>query len=222
MNENLFNRLAVAYKSKYQNCLDSEVANFIALLKYSDLLNKTLRFHQLGFMYSKIHKFQNNDTLRVHIWSKETYMQKPLMDIHNHYYNVNSYVYQGCIVNKLYGMSDLDSDSDATHSIYSGSYQSNDKRVLTRTDSKKKLWVEKEIKICQGSLYEISKSDIHSGSTCSDAFTLTVVYTENEGNPNPLVFGPLNGKTQYHYESKKVSNDIIEKLKNKITMPNSI
>lgn len=220
MDENIFNRLASAYKTKDQKLLVSEVANFIFTLKQSELLNETLRFHPLGFMYSKIHKFQNNDSLRVHIWSKENYKQEPLMDIHNHFYNVNSFVYQGCIINRLYGTSDVESESDATHSIYSGTYLNNDKRVLTRTDRKKKLWIEKEMIIRQGNLYEISKSQIHSGSTCTEEFTLTIVYTENEGNPNPLVFGPIAGNSQYYYESKKVSNDLIEDLKNKITMPN--
>lgn len=221
MDENVFNKLATAFKTKDQKILVSEVSNFIIILKQSDLLNKTLRFHPLGFMYSKIHKFQNNDSLRVHIWSKETYKQEPLMDIHNHFYNVNSFVYQGCIINRLFGISDLDSNSVATHSIYSGSYLSNDQRILTRTGSTKKLWLEKEIIINQGSLYEISKSEIHSGSSCCEDFTLTVVYTESEGNPNPLVFGPIEGKSQYQYKSKKVPDIIVNDMKNQITMPNN-
>lgn len=189
------------------------------LLLMQDVFSKTdfllgkLRFHPLGFIYYKMYEFSNNETLRIHIWNGQSKTQEPIMDIHNHFYDVNSYVLSGLLFNDLY---EITKEKEPTHSVYSGSYVDESTRILTKTELEKNLSSLGRQIIKKDNLYSIKKSEIHSGGNLNDEITITIVFSENPGNPEPLVFGPLNGNEKYIYESNVVDKHVTELVKKQI------
>lgn len=216
MDKKYFKKLRECFRSKVPEKIESQLEPLIIEIKNNNLLENKLRFHPLGFLYIKLFQFQNEETLRMHFWLKENNIQKPLMDIHNHFYHVNSYVFQGKLINRLYEVS----EESKTHALYTGTYKNNTERVLTRTNEFKNLILSKEVNIYTKELYRIDKSQIHSGDRLGSDFTVSIVYTENPGNPNPLVFGPIDGENKYTYESEVVPNNLIDIVKSNLTMPN--
>jgi hypothetical protein len=191
------------------------------LLLIQDVFSKTdfllgkLRYHPLGFIYYKMYEFSNNETFRIHIWNGHSKIQEPTMDIHNHFYDVNSFVLNGILYNDLY---EVIKDNESTHSIYSGSYVNETTRILTKTAFDKNIrFLGRQI-ISKDNLYSIKKSEIHSGGNINDEISITIVFSENPGNPEPLVFGPLNGNEKYIYESNMVDKDITEMVKKQIAI----
>ncbi len=55
------------------------------LMKKTDNYDQVF-YHPLGFIYTTLHTFANEETIRLHIWSKKHYDVEPTLDIHNHYY----------------------------------------------------------------------------------------------------------------------------------------
>lgn len=189
------------------------------LLLMQDVLSKTdflfgkLRYHPLGFIYYKMYEFSNNETFRIHIWNGQSKIQEPIMDIHNHFYDVNSYVLSGLLFNDLY---EITKEKEPTHCVYSGSYVNESTRILTKTELEKNLSPLGRQIINKDNLYSIKKSEIHSGGNLNDEITITIVFSENPGNPEPLVFGPLKGQEKYIYESNLVEKNVVELIKKQI------
>jgi hypothetical protein len=214
INDTYFESLRHTYKSKSIPRIQEALIPLVDFLISSDFLKGKLRFHPLGFMYCKLHEFQNTEVFRMHIWNSVSKVQKPIMNIHNHYYDVNSFIYKGKVSNDLY---EINKEHALTHTVYSGSYQNESTRVLTKTDDSRALiHLEKQI-ITQGELYYIKKNEIHSGDNVDNEVTITFVYSENPGNPTPLVFGPLNGEKSYTYNSNLVDEKTIDEIKIQIT-----
>jgi hypothetical protein len=176
-------------------------------------LEGKLRFHPLGFIYGKLHEFSNLEVLRIHIWNTTSKVQDPIMNIHNHFYDVNSFVFRGVLSNDLYKINEL---AEPTHSIYSGSYTNESTRILTKTESKKNIHLEQRQIISKDNLYFIKKNEIHLGDNVNNEITITFVFSENPGNPNPLVFGPLDGEKSYIYHSNLVDQKTINEIKHQI------
>ena len=183
------------------------------ILTKSNFLDDKLRFHPLGFIYSKLHEFENSEVIRIHVWNSISKIQEPLMNIHNHFYDVNSFVYCGTISNELY---ELSIASEPTHAIYSGSYINENTRILTKTELYKHLILRQRNLISKGNLYSIEKSEIHSGDNVNNETTITIVFSANPGNPTPLVFGPREGKDAYTYHSKMVDIKTANEIKKQI------
>lgn len=218
MDKEYFEKLRDYFKCKIPRKIEDHLRPLIKEIKNNNLLENKLRFHPLGFLYIKLFEFQNGETIRMHFWLEENNIQKPLMDIHNHFYHVNSYVYQGKLINKLY---ERVSEVSNTHAIYSGIYKNISERILIKTNDFDNLILSEEEHIYAKELYRIDKSQIHSGDKLGKDFTVSIVFTENPGNPNPLVFGPIKGENKYSYESEIVSKNLIEIIKKNITMPNT-
>lgn len=216
MDEIDFDWIRECYRSEDSNRIEQSLIPLIKFIRNEKSEKIQFRYHPLGFIYARLHEYSNRDILRIHIWSEHSMSQKPLMDIHNHYYNVNSFVLSGSISNTRYRL--IESD-EYTHSIFKGTYKENDRRVLTRTDKRKTLQlVDTEI-IDEGTFYRISKDEIHSGAAQS-GFAVTVVFNDEAGNPNPLVFGPISGNQEYEYTSELVNRDYVQELKKLIPVPN--
>lgn len=202
-----FNSLRDYYRRKDISEISNYCNEIIKKLSRDDLI-----IHPLGFYYCNLFEFENSEKFRIHIWSNNSERVKPLMDIHNHYYNVISYVVTGHLFNTLYNLSE---SLPYTHSLYSGSYNKDGKRILKKTNKNYNL---KEIvrnKVDSGNLYVIDKTEIHKGEVPDSEFTITIVYTEKPIEPNPLVFGDINGEDEYGFPilmvNKKELDYIIEK-----------
>jgi len=208
-----FESLRDCFKEKDTVLIREKLLLMQNVFSKTDFLLGKLRFHPLGFIYCKMYEFSNNETLRIHIWNGQSKTQEPIMDIHNHFYDVNSYVLTGLLFNDLY---EITKEKEATHSVYAGSYVNESTRILTKTELEKNLSSLGRQIIKKDNLYSIKKSEIHSGGNLNDEITITVVFSENPGNPEPLVFGPLNGNKKYIYESNIVDKQVTELVKKQI------
>ncbi|WP_158826722.1 hypothetical protein [Mucilaginibacter lacusdianchii] len=203
-----FENLRELYRKSDVSNLHIVVKNLITEL--SNLIAyDNMYFHPLGFMYATLHSFSNNETIRIHIWNKRVYELTPILDIHNHYYKVNSYVFCGCVVNQLYKIHGL---KNPNVSQYKGSYTSNGGRILTKTTDGFFVIEEKKSIHYSGDLYVIEHDQIHSGGSLGDETTCTVVYTQEPGEKEPLVFGKGELPDVLLFELKKVPSKEVKKV----------
>jgi len=212
MHDNFYTDLRIHFKNK--NLKKISEKTYELLTNFSDgYLRNKLRVHPLGFLFCRLHCFDNDETIRVHIWLDKENIQKPLMDIHNHFYNIISYIVTGAVSNTLYKVS---KEEPLTHATYVGSYQSNEKRILSKKNEFYQLEeIETQI-INEGELYTIGKSEVHKGDSIDDSISISIVYTEEPGNPSPLVFGPIAGLDEYTYSSLLVDKQKIIELEKEI------
>ena len=211
MDESFYNELRIHFKNNDKKSIKEQVS----LLLYESTqgyLRDKLRVHPLGFLFCRLHQFSNNETIRIHIWSDKENIQKQIIDIHNHFYNIMSYIIVGSVSNTLYKAS---VNEPYTHSTYIGSYQNNEKRILSKNDECYKLEELETHIINEGELYKIVKSEVHRGGSI-DNFSISLVYTEDPGNPSPLVFGPIDGLSKYEYSSILVDELKLIELENQI------
>jgi hypothetical protein len=164
--------------------------------------------HPLGFMYAKLHEFQNQNTIRLHIWSTLRHPQKPIMDVHNHYYKVNSYVIVGTMSNQLYQIRTTDSP---THAAYFGAYDESGNRVLAKSHEHVSVNESTRQIIQSKCFYSIGVDEFHASYVHEDAYTATLVLTEDPGIPRPTVFGPIDGAEQYYFINDSVPIDVVER-----------
>lgn len=211
MDKNFYNELRIHFQNKDIKSIKEQAALLLNECTQGYLRDK-IRVHPLGFLFCRLHQFPNNETIRIHIWSDKENIQKPLMDIHNHFYNIISYIAVGSVSNTLFNAS---TEEPHTHATYTGSYQNNEKRILSKNEESYKLEELETHIISEGELYTIRKSEIHEGDSI-DHFSISIVYTEDPGNPSPLVFGPIDGLSKYEYSSNLVDGIKLEELENQI------
>lgn len=212
MHENFYDELRIHYKNRDVKRLKEQSSQLLIEFSKGYLRGK-LRIHPLGFLFCRLHHFQNDETIRIHIWSDRENVQKPLMDIHNHFYNIISYVVAGAVSNTLYKVL---KEEPATHATYVGSYRTNEKRILSKNEKCYKLEEIGTHIINEGELYTIGKSEVHKGDSIDNHLSISLVYTEEPGNPSPLVFGPIDGLNEYQYSSNLVEEQRIIELENQI------
>ncbi|MFA6275778.1 MAG: hypothetical protein WC622_03465 [Pedobacter sp.] len=195
--------------------LDIHTDELLQFLLSSSYLKSNLYYHPLGFVYSKLHEFENNESIRIHIWDNEYYNQTPTMDIHNHYYIVNSFLFEGCIKNNVYG---IDEKNGTEYAIYEGGYNKDEDRVLRKSEKTIHLTLKGTDIHCKKELYQIPYDTVHAGHPIDNKLVCTIVYTEKPGIPQPLVVGPLMGEIEYYFPTKLVEDETVEKILSKITL----
>jgi len=200
------NNFFESFRDSYIQRNVKEISNYCNSI-ITHLNKQDLILHPLGFYYCNVFDFSNGEKIRIHIWSDKGNRIIPLMDIHNHYYNVISFVFKGYVYNTIY---DVTKTEPFTHTLYQGSYDKNGKRILEKTDKKFNLIPLKKNKISQGELYIIDKSDVHKGEVPESQFSITFVFTEKPVEPNPQVFGRIDGKDTYEFPLIEVNNEEIE------------
>ena len=210
--DKLFGQIRQSFQQKSTQAIK---ADFLIVLKkqIKDRSFREMIFHPLGFIYSKLYEFDNGESLRLHIWDKERFYQNPLMDIHNHFYTVNSLVLIGKIKNLLYQQN---TSNDPNYAIYRGSYNAAGDRTLTKTNKSMFVFIQGEEVITQDKIYRITPIELHSSFVDPTNFTCTLVYTECPAKPTPIVLGPLHGQNEYTYPIKLVdtgiANDLLQKV----------
>lgn len=209
LDNKIFYDMQKSFLNKDLSILEKCFNEFLQLVKVTSYLEDKTFFHPLGFIYSKLFEFPNLNTIRLHIWDSERWHQEPLMDIHNHFYTVNSYIISGKMTNNLYKLSP---DKEPNYSVYVGSYNSKSDRTLKKTDQRLHAEITEIQEIETGNLYHITTDKLHSSSIPIDKFTCTLVYTSDHGNPLPLVLGPINGDEEYTYANNLVDKQTVSAL----------
>ncbi|MCP1384815.1 hypothetical protein [Runella salmonicolor] len=206
MNNLFFEELRSAFLKKDQNLIAEKISTLFQEFNLNKYLDGKTFYHPLGFIYANLFQFENKETIRMHIWNENYYYIEPFMDIHNHYYIVNSFIYKGCINNNIYK---VNPDLEDNFSIFEGSYTDAGDRILKKTSMGINLSMEYTETHCEGRLYQIQRNTIHSGKPLDKRTTCTIVFTEKPMNPNPLVVGAINGNCEYIYTNKPVDKELL-------------
>lgn len=212
MHSSQYEELRALFRKKDTKGILVKAKYLISQLAENKTLSVTAIYHPLGFIYLRLHEFENKESIRIHIWDKQRWYQKPLMDIHDHYYTVNSFVYKGWIVNNVFTLS----EGNPNYTQYVGEYSDNDERILKKTDQHLFVELSYSETITEGQLYQIGADKLHSSCVQNDVLTCTIVYTENPGTPSPLVLGPFNGEDVYFYPNRMVETKVINEIINKL------
>jgi len=205
--------------SSYQEVRDF-VVSFIN--EYSEIENTNTKFylHPLGFIYSRLFNL-NDKQIRLHIWHK-SYKTKKDLYIHDHYYDLNSWILCGKIKDYLYEISK--STNKGEFILYEGSYEDNENYRYLRPSKFYCDIINTEERIFSKSdSYYINKGKYHSNEIIFEDsdYTCTLVITQNPNSVHsPNVLGRLKQDKIIEEKPKiilyKDMREILENILNKI------
>jgi hypothetical protein len=183
------------------------------IVEYAYHTNAMFNWHPLGFVHYKL--FENDGTiLRLHIWpSTGRRYQEPQFTIHDHIFDMTSYIVTGVQTNVLYKVY---SDSEKPNGkLYSVGYVEGQSWVrdigrqisfieLSRTEYKK------------NETYSMTEAIFHESDIRNDALVCTVVTTKNKLSRTPIVIGPIEGEKEYRYVRENCSLEVSKELLQKV------
>ncbi|WP_291064260.1 hypothetical protein [Empedobacter sp. UBA3239] len=168
------------------NSTYTEVKHFITSFfnEYLKIEMQDVKFylHPLGFIYSRLYSSEN-EQLRIHIWLKD-YKKKNDFYIHDHYYDLNSWILLGEIKDLLYDISEKENSGEFI--IYEGSYNENENyRYLKPSNLFCDILKTEERYFTKGDKYFIQKRKYHSNEIMfnDSDYACTLVLTQN---PNKI------------------------------------
>lgn len=161
-------------------------------------------WHPLGFIFCKLSE-EGERKIRLHIWpNNKERMQKPAWLIHNHMFDLKSWVVSGEIENTEY----LVVEGKPNYRVYNARYEK-DGSVLYRTESLICLKVNRRLLLSAGEVYEVPSGAFHQSVMSSESTTVTVCETINQPNISPIIAGEINGGCRYSYIRAQVDkNDL--------------
>jgi hypothetical protein len=165
--------------------------------------------HPLGFLHVNVGNFEGQG-LRLHIWAAEfNFPVRPLWPIHNHTFDVVSYVSAGIISNVMYEVENADARA-ATNRVYFVEY-TNNTSTLRATKDLVRIVNMNESTTVRGEIYRVHRGRFHA-STSKAGFSCTVVCTVNNLEPVPLVLGDLRGSPVYENARRRCESSTVERL----------
>lgn len=169
--------------------ISSTIKAFISSNKYSESFISSFSWHPLGFLFTYLNPISDPLTLRLHLWPENYYLRKSKLFIHNHYYDIISFILSGDLTNLNYELSEK---LPHTHSVFEGGYN-HDKsnRFLKKTEKSVRATLLSKHHYSTGNFYEIKKSDFHDTKILDESFAATIVLTFNKEQEvqSPIVLG---------------------------------
>ncbi len=194
------------------------IPSVIELLKEVSLKtdNFTFSLHPLGFYYCRLLETDTNQ-IRLHIWEKG-YKQKQDLFIHDHYYDLCSWIILGKIEDINYTVTK--SDQREKYSRFIASYGNDENsRQIERTDEYLKVVeIDRRI-IVAGQKYFIQRDTFHSNNIIFEEteFTVTIAFAYNYKTAHePNVIGFAENQIHKVEELINVSSENIKFIIDKI------
>ncbi len=180
------------------------------LIEFVIAENITFNWHPLGFIMCKISN-EIKKTIRLHIWPEnKRCIQKPTWLIHDHIFDLKSWVLKGAITNIEFITGEFDNSFQVYNTIYD-----KDKSILIKTNQRLSILESKRYLIKEGESYDVYAGHLHK-SISSNNTTVTVCETVNQFNLKPRVLGSCAGRDKYSYTRNVVSKAELEAIANKI------
>jgi hypothetical protein len=156
-------------------------------------------WHPLGFVMATLID-EGENKIRLHLWPNSFQnAQKPTWLIHDHLFDLVSWVLSGSIENIEYKKR----TSPFSHQLYSVSYEAGGSK-LTKLNSFVSLEVDKKHSINERESYIIKSGILHQSISISSNTTVTVCHSRNVREESPLVVGELDGEATYQYNRSTV------------------
>ncbi len=151
-------------------------------------------WHPLGFILCKLSE-EGRKKIRLHIWpSSNERVQKPVWLIHDHLFDLKSWVLSGAIENTEYEVT----NSSPNFSVYQASYDQ-DKSILHRTVKKICIREKSKSVVRTGGIYKVASGVLHQSISLSESTSLTVCETIDCLNKTPIIAGDISGLDTYSY-----------------------
>ena len=180
------------------------------LIEFVIAENITFIWHPLGFIMCKISN-EDKKIIRLHIWpDNKCCIQKPTWLIHDHFFDLKSWVLKGTITNIEYIVGEFDNSFQVYNTIYE-----KDKSILIKTKQRLSILESKRYLIKEGESYDVYAGQLHKSISSSNT-TVTICETVNQFNLKPRVLGACSGRDRYSYTRNVVSKVELEAITNKI------
>ena len=168
-------------------------------------------WHPLGFILCKLSE-EGEKKIRLHIWpNNNDRMQKPAWLIHDHLFNLKSWVVAGRIENIEYSVE----EGTPNFRVYHARYEE-DGSVLYRTD--KKVFITEKIRylVSTGERYSVPSGMFHQSVSVSATTSVTVCETIDQPSIIPSIAGDISGANKYSYLRVKVDETNFQSIIAKI------
>lgn len=208
MNKNTFEQVREYFVARDLKNLRTSFNSLVKTFEKTNLLEGNVFFHPLGFAYTELFVFSNRDAIRINIWSTVRHPQTPSMEIHDHFYNINSFVIAGKLTNIVYDVSAV----SPNHSVYKGTFDSAEGRTLKRTEECLNAEISSTQIINQGDFYYLPKGSLHSSYVPPKEFTCTFVLASQRDSSTSRILGPLNGLDNYFYQNRTMDTKTLKSV----------
>ena len=168
-------------------------------------------WHPLGFILCNLFE-EGERKIRLHIWpNNNDRMQKPAWLIHDHLFNLKSWVIAGKIENTAY----LVTKGSPNCRIYNARYEKGSS-VLYRTD--RKICIAEDVKslLSAGEQYNVPSGVLHQSVSVSEMTSVTVCETIDQPNVSPIIAGDIDGADRYSYTRAIVDETDLRVITNQI------
>lgn len=166
-------------------------------------------WHPLGFVHSKLCYIPNIGDLRLHVWLEGfRNTQLPHMPIHDHIFNVNSFILSGTVTNHIYEVGN-GNDNGHLYRTYEAQYK-NVGSLLSPTEELLTCRLKSSAVHSKGDFYIVKKEIFHETTVEVGNFAATlVIATERDDTKKPKILGPIKSQ-EYFYSREKCNEPIFE------------
>lgn len=190
----------------------STVKTIFYMILEEDKWLENFFLHPLGFYYCRLHHDDYNQ-FRLHIW-EPGYPIKEDLYIHDHFYDLCSWVLCGKIEDYTYSVEPSENISE--YALFTSSYLADKNlRTLTKTDQHMNVKLVSTRIIESGEKYFIPRETFHSNKILfgSSTITATFVYTFNHKKNNaPNVIGSAHNEVYRESDPVKAAPEKVKEL----------
>jgi hypothetical protein len=176
------------YLAKIYKCIVDD--EFEPLLKETRrylsnyLAELSIQIHPLGFYAIKLGQPEKGINIRLHIWNNKLQPQSMELMVHNHIFDMKSFVLKGEIFNKEYELMNAEVCSNENQ-FYKVQYENNQSSLI-KLETTGDLIETKKIAVKEGSSYVVSAGVFHESIvTCE--YTATILFTIANSVESPKV-----------------------------------
>ncbi|MBB1151398.1 hypothetical protein H4K35_15030 [Myroides sp. NP-2] len=167
--------------------------------------------HPLGFKYYKLGNISNSEEFRLHFWINTFDKHDNDLQIHDHSFDFESYVLNGCIVNNRYK---IISSNNYNGYVYDVKFR-NEKSKLILNQENCSILLEESVNINCGEFYKMPSNDFHE-SVNNEELTVTLLKITKSENKIARVFSPKKLISLDSYERVNLTFEENNKLIDKI------
>ncbi len=163
--------------------------------------------HPLGFRVARL-VADGPAALRLHIWPKSARPAQPGFEIHDHTFDLTSFILFGELRQTIY---EISTSAPTTHAMYQVDYDETGS-VLRKSEAAVSARARESHMLHAGETYSLSAAEFHvleNGSTQSAA---TLVLT-TQGGGAPRSLGPLDGAAIMRFERSSYCRSAIDELR---------
>lgn len=180
------------------------LGRFEEVLLSGPLGSEKVKRHPLGFTVVQLKV--GTESLRLHLW-KGADISQPGFEIHNHTFELQSYVIDGTLRHRTYRAFP---DPDGDFAVYEVSYEP-DASLMTKTNQRARIEVETDRIFGAGESYAVAASSLHDAVLHNCLSATTLVMTRDFGG-SPITYGPAGGEVTLRALRNPLSEDTLATL----------